>query len=214
MIPILSIVGASSVGKTTVLEKLIAELTQRGYKIAAIKHCAHDFEIDHEGRDTYRLRQAGAAAVIAASPQKFALVQEGGLDLEALATFYLNGVNLIFTEGYKNSSVPKIEVLRHGVNTVPLINDDKLFALVTDVPIPRDVPRFGFDEISQLASLIEKTFLAKIETHQVIELSVDGHSIPMLPFVQNLLRNTIRAMIHSLKGTDGGKEIRIFLREP
>jgi len=100
MIPIISIVGKSEVGKTTLLERLIAELKGRGYRIGTIKHDTHGFEIDKPGKDSWRHARAGSDAVLISSSEKLALIKrvdrERTLD-ELLA--YMGDVDLVLTEG-------------------------------------------------------------------------------------------------------------------
>ena len=76
MIPIISIVGKSDSGKTTLIEKLVPELTRKGYRVATVKHDVHGFEVDREGKDSWRHKQAGAHTVIISSPQKIALIRD------------------------------------------------------------------------------------------------------------------------------------------
>jgi molybdopterin-guanine dinucleotide biosynthesis protein B len=76
MVPIVSIVGKSGSGKTTLLEKVIKELTHRGYTVGVLKHDAHGFEIDHEGKDSWRHKKAGASTVALSSPEKFAVIKD------------------------------------------------------------------------------------------------------------------------------------------
>ncbi len=80
MKPIISIVGKKNSGKTTLIEKIIPELTKRGYKVGAIKHDVHEFEIDHEGKDTWRMTKAGADTVVIASDKKLAMIKMLGVD--------------------------------------------------------------------------------------------------------------------------------------
>ena len=81
MIPIISIVGKSDSGKTTLIEKLVPELTRRGYRVATVKHDIHGFEVDREGKDSWRHKQAGAHTVVISSPQKIALIRDVEKDL-------------------------------------------------------------------------------------------------------------------------------------
>ncbi len=76
MPPIISIISKKRSGKTTLLEKLIPELKQRGYRVGVVKHDTHGFDIDHEGKDTYRHKAAGAEAVLISSPWKISLIQD------------------------------------------------------------------------------------------------------------------------------------------
>src|SRR5512139_3427672 len=82
MIPIVSIVGKSDSGKTTLIEKLIAELTNRGFRVATIKHNRHGFEIDHEGKDSWRHKRAGAVITVVASPDRIAVIEDAAKDYE------------------------------------------------------------------------------------------------------------------------------------
>lgn len=115
-IPVVSIVAKSGTGKTTLLEKLIAEMKCRGYKIGVIKHDAHRFDIDHEGKDSWRLTQAGADTMVISSSEKLAMVKKTSsqteLSLEETVESYFQDVDLVLTEGFKKSAMPKIEV--HG----------------------------------------------------------------------------------------------------
>jgi len=160
MLPIISVVGKSKSGKTTLIEKLIPELKKRGYRIGTIKHAFHDFDVDKKGKDSWRHKTAGADTVIVASRDRIAMVKdENSVSLES-SEKYFDDVDLVITEGFKKESRPKIEVCRADRNKEPLCKDDKtLFALVTDTDISLNVPRFGLEEIKALADLIEKKYL-------------------------------------------------------
>ena len=114
--PVVSIVAKSGTGKTTLLEKLIAELKKRGYRVGAVKHDAHSFSIDHEGKDSWRLTQAGADTMLITSPEKIAMVKRNPLNQElelseTLASYTVD-LDIVLTEGFKRSAMPKIEVHR------------------------------------------------------------------------------------------------------
>jgi molybdopterin-guanine dinucleotide biosynthesis protein B len=81
MIPIVSIVGKSGSGKTTLIEKLVPELTRRGHRVATVKHDVHGFEVDREGKDSWRHKKAGAHTVVISSPEKAALIRDVERDL-------------------------------------------------------------------------------------------------------------------------------------
>src|SRR5512147_944366 len=114
MIPIISIVGKSDSGKTTLIEKLVPELTRRGYRVATIKHDVHGFEVDREGKDSWRHKQAGAHTVIISSPEKLAIIRDvdHDADLAELRDRYVQDVDIILSEGFKRNQQPKIEVFR------------------------------------------------------------------------------------------------------
>ena len=129
-LPIISIVGSSDSGKTTLLEKILKELKNRGYRVATIKHNTHDFEIDQPGKDTWKHRQAGSDIVMICSPFKLAMIEntDKELSLDDLAGRAV-GVDIILTEGYKKQNKPKIEVIRN--NKPPICGkEDHLWALV------------------------------------------------------------------------------------
>ena len=164
-IPIISLVGRSSSGKTTLLEKLIPELRRRGYKVATIKHHAHPgFEIDRPGKDTWRHAQAGSEHVVIAAPDKVASIRRVAraqtLD-EIAATIY--DVDVILTEGYKRADKPKIEVVRAARSAEPICDPGELLAIVSDVALSIGVPRFGLDDAVGLADLIAERFFSQVD---------------------------------------------------
>ncbi|MGD8366377.1 MAG: molybdopterin-guanine dinucleotide biosynthesis protein B [Desulfobacterales bacterium] len=160
MVPIVSFVGKSNSGKTTVIEKLLPVLKAGGYRIAVIKHAAHGFEIDRRGKDSFRHKTAGADAVLVASPTRMALVKDDPYAGLARLLSYLSDMDLIITEGFKSENYPKIEVLRAERGGRLLCTDNKdLIAVVTDLPFPVNVPVFGLEEIEPLAEFIAARFL-------------------------------------------------------
>jgi molybdopterin-guanine dinucleotide biosynthesis protein B len=162
VVPIVSIVGKSDSGKTTLIEKLIPILKRRGYRIATIKHDVHGFEMDREGKDTYRHFHSGAEAVLISSPKKMALIQrvEQALTLDELVGRFYPDMDLIMTEGFKQLDKPKIEVFRSAAHTEPLCTAaDNRVALVSDTPIEIDCPRFDINDVETIADFIEERFL-------------------------------------------------------
>ncbi len=164
LIPVISIVGKSNTGKTTLIEKLIPELVTRGYRVATIKHHLHDFDIDVEGKDSWRHRQAGARATIVATPRKVALVEdvEEDFSIEVLRERYVHDVDLILTEGFKGNPHPKIEIYRAILKRELLCGpEDNLFALASDTPLKIGVPCLDINDTQGLVDLIEATVLKK-----------------------------------------------------
>jgi len=157
---VISIVGASDTGKTTLIEKLIPELKKRGYRIGIVKHAHHGFSIDQEGKDSWRHKVAGADTVMVASQGRIAMVKDDPFEGLDCLQKYFEDMDLVITEGYKNEDKPKIEVLRKSINTTPLCREnDHLIAVVTDAEVDLSVPKIEFDDIEGLADLIEKKFL-------------------------------------------------------
>jgi molybdopterin-guanine dinucleotide biosynthesis protein B len=159
-IPVLSIVGKSDVGKTTLLEKLVRELKARGYRVATVKHDAHSFEIDQPGKDTWRHAQAGSDHVVIASPNRIAHIQrlERELTLAEIVAA-ITDADIVLTEGYKRGPAPKIEVSRAEKGRELLCAPEELVALATDKPFDMDVPQFDLDDAAGLVDLIELRFL-------------------------------------------------------
>lgn len=158
MPPIVSVVGRSDSGKTTFLEKLIPALKRRGIRIAVVKHDSHGFEMDRPGKDTWRLRQAGADAVMISAPNQMALIRSGlekEETLDQLAAMVDGAVDLVLTEGYKSGNKPKVEVSRQVImNGELLCQDDELIAVVADGPRPTKVPLYGLEDADAVADLL------------------------------------------------------------
>jgi molybdopterin-guanine dinucleotide biosynthesis protein B len=155
MIPIISFVGRSNSGKTTYIVKLIRELKSRGYRVAVIKHYHGQFQFDQPRKDTWLHAEAGADVVMISSPHKMAMIQktEKELTLEEI-TSYLSNVDLLITEGYKKANIPKIEIIRSAVSSSPMCAEKDLLAIITDLNTKFSVPRFDFENVSQLTDFL------------------------------------------------------------
>jgi molybdopterin-guanine dinucleotide biosynthesis protein MobB len=152
-IPVYSVVAYSNTGKTTLLEKLIPELGRRGLRVAVIKHDAHEFEIDREGKDSWRLTKAGAQVTVVASRTKAAIMENRFVPIEELIA-RVKDVDIILTEGYKHGPWPKIALMRRENNQPLPLPPEECLAVVTDVPVETKTPCLGFDDISALADII------------------------------------------------------------
>jgi len=134
-VPIISIVGKSNSGKTTLIEKIVKELKLRGYRVATIKHSHHNVELDIKGKDSWKHFQSGADAVIIATQKKIGLFRrtEVKASLTELVDCYLQDMDIIVLEGYKTENIPKIEVSRTKNSSELVCKDDKnLIAIVSD----------------------------------------------------------------------------------
>lgn len=154
-IPVYSVVAFSNTGKTTMLEKLIPELKRRGFRVAVIKHDAHEFEIDHKGKDSWRMTQAGADVTAVASLTKAAVMENRYVPLEELIS-RIRDVDIILTEGYKHGPWPKIALMR-GENGKPLpLGPEMCLAVMSDTPmeIESETACLGLDDIPKLADII------------------------------------------------------------
>lgn len=214
-VPVISIVGTSGSGKTTLVTKIIAELCRRGFSVAAIKHDAHEFSIDHKGKDSWRHKQAGASSVAISSPAKFAVIKDVKSEWppERIIQTFLQDADIVITEGYKKGAFPKIEVVRaaHSEKSVCAL-DPLLLAYATNVKIKTDLPLFKLNDFKRLADFIEKKV---IKTHppQEVSLIVNGSVVTLKPFIANLLKDGISGMIKSLKGCSKADEIEVRIRK-
>ena len=154
--PLISIVGSSGVGKTTLLEKLIPELVRRGIRVGTIKHDVHGFEMDKPGKDSWRHKNAGATVSMISSPYQIGMVRDVDHDHHPEELFpFLSDLDIVLTEGYSRKGKIKLEVFRPEINPEPLCRDDKhLIALVSDTNRDLDVPRFPTKDIHGLANFL------------------------------------------------------------
>lgn len=141
------------------------EFRRRGFRVGTVKHHLHDFEIDKEGKDSWRHARAGADTVIVVSPHKLAVVKDmhqSEIPLELIAERYIHDVDLILAEGYKSGKYNKVEIFRANVHEKPLwSNDEKLLATVTDLhDLNTGAPCFGLEEIVPLVNLLEERLLS------------------------------------------------------
>ena len=159
---IFGITGWKNSGKTTLTEKLVAELTARGRRVSTVKHAHHDFDIDKEGADSFRHRQAGAVEVAIVSGRRWALMHELRGDaeptLEAILA-RLEPADIVLVEGYKRETHQKIETRRlDAKDRAPLsASDPHIVAIAADHPVEGEsVPVFPIDDIAPIADFIEK----------------------------------------------------------
>ncbi len=163
-LPIIAFAGYSGSGKTTLLTALVSELCRRGRRPALIKHAHCGFDMDRPGKDSHRLREAGAGQVMVVSEKRWALLVEAPAEGEIPLRERARAIDpaqsdLILAEGFRQAPVPKILVHRSGSGKpLPDWNDDHLLAVVTDAPetAPEGVPIFGLDEVPRLAGFLEE----------------------------------------------------------
>ena len=154
MVPVFSFIGESKSGKTFIVEKVIKELKNRGYKVGVIKHSRCDFEINKKEKDTRRFQEAGADSVAFSSPNKFFLFKRSKkeVSIKEVIEEYLDDVDIIITEGYSKENFPKI-VISKEVKEENLIYDN-LIAIVCKKQINKRIPVFTFDQIDKLVDFL------------------------------------------------------------
>ncbi len=142
------------------IERLIPELTRVGYRIATVKHAGHGFELDTEGKDSWRHKQAGASAVVVLSKGSMAMFADVSEEIkveEIRDRFLDSGIDLIIAEGWKSEGYPKIAVVREQLGEVN-VSLDGLLAIVSMKPIQSSVPCIDRDDIQTLAELIVRHY--------------------------------------------------------
>ncbi len=159
-VPILSFVGRSNSGKTTLIERLIPELVRNGYKVATVKHAGHGFDLDTEGKDSWRHKLAGASAVVVMSKSSLAMFADVSdhMKVEEVRDRYLDSTyDLIIAEGWRGEDYPKIVVVRDQIGEVP-VSPDGLLGVVSNKPVETQVPLLDPDDIPAVAALIMRHF--------------------------------------------------------
>jgi molybdopterin-guanine dinucleotide biosynthesis protein MobB len=154
-IPCIAIMGWSGSGKTTFIEGLLPEMRARGIKTAVVKHDGHDFQLDREGKDTYRFAEAGAEIVAISSSSKAAVMYYRPTPIEELISG-ISGVDIILVEGWKNGPLPKVEVHRRANGKPRYLKSEELLALVTDEPEDgSSVPQFSLSDYAAFAEFLQ-----------------------------------------------------------
>ena len=171
--PMVAVIGRKHSGKTTLTVRLSAALHARGHRVMTIKHGSHTFNIDPATTDTYRHYHEGAAERVAmAAPDKFALIVRWGEELgpEEIAERHMSDADIVICEGFKMSSLPKIEVFRVAAHATPLFaepgaHQGRLLAIVTDVAdLQAAAPVIRFDDadwIDRLATCVERDIMGR-----------------------------------------------------
>jgi molybdopterin-guanine dinucleotide biosynthesis protein MobB len=162
--PVVGFAAGSGTGKTTLLSRLIPILSERGFKVGLVKHSHHDFDIDQPGKDSYRLRKAGASPVVLVSSHRRAVITElasGEPTLaEQLACFTVGSIDLVVVEGFKHEAFPKIELHRRELNGPFLhVNDDSIVAIASDDNLLVTIPVLDINNPEQIANFIIRRFL-------------------------------------------------------
>jgi len=202
-----AIVGHSESGKTRLISQLIPELKSHGYTVAVIKHCPHGFELDTEGKDSWKFIEAGSDAVSMLSTDRVAILKEykSELDPKSIKGQYFSAIDVILVEGYKeNKAIKKIEVLQKGISEKLESSPEELIAVVSDFEVNIDKPVFHPDQAGEIVEYLEDLMERRTSS---VSLYIDGDSVPMNAFVQKIFRNTILGMVNSLEGVQENPEL-------
>ncbi len=210
---IISIVGKSSSGKTTLLEKIIVELKKRGHKVAIVKHSHHKDDLDTAAKDTWRFTKAGSELSAINSLDHLAIYRKMDefFDPQDIANYVLWDFDILLTEGFKGSNYPKIEVHR-GEQGDELLTDPKLLlAVVTDKPLDIKVPQFSHDDVTGIVDMIEKT-VAVQDSETELKMVINGKPKPISPALKEVLTRTFSELIPDLQNNGEVKNLHISMR--
>jgi molybdopterin-guanine dinucleotide biosynthesis protein B len=197
----IAFVGNSRTGKTHLISRLIPELKRRGHSVAVVKHCHHGFSLSPEGKDSWKLAESGSVSVCMVGPGELALLRKEPSNpaLSTIAGRYFHGVDIVLVEGgRKDRALKKIELLRKDVSEKPETSAEERLAIVTDFELSAaDTPVFHPDQIAEIADVVESESVSRLSR---VQLDVDGISVPIKGFVQNIFEKTILGLISTLKG--------------
>ncbi len=209
---IISIIGISNSGKTTLMEKLIRELKSRNYRVATVKHTAEEATLDTPGKDTWRHLQAGSEATVLGSDNGIVLIKPVTTEniLDEIARLFGEDYDIILAEGFKQSNAPKIEVHRNEIGP-PLKDIKQLIAIVTDEPLETKTRQFSLEDVKGLVDFIEDGFIKTQDTR--LSLYVNDALIPLSKFPGEIVTNVLLAMANSLKGVGKVNSLKVFLRK-
>ena len=212
MPPIISIVGKSKSGKTTLMEKLIRELKSRGYRVGTIKHTPQGMTLDESDKDSWHHLQAGSEVTVINSLDKVVLIKPvtQALSLDEIAHFIGEDCDIILAEGFKQGNAPKIEVHRREVGP-PLSAVKKLIAIATDEPLETKVRQFSLQDIKGLADLLGKGFIKP--QRERTSLYINNVPVPLTTFPREIISNVLLTMVSCLKGVGEVRSLDISLRK-
>lgn len=210
-IPAVCIVGWANAGKTTLIEKLLPVLAQKGIKTGVIKHTHHEIELDPKGKDTARYLQAGARSTVIASDAQMMQVNQGEYRLTELLAC-LPDVDLVLVEGFeKDACLPMIEVWRDKTQEMRSPAQWRR-AVVTEGECPCGVPVFAPDQVQEIADfIVSLTEERKQAQGARVHVLMNGQDVSMVPFIEKMVENICRGTLKALKGYDEGCSIDIHI---
>jgi molybdopterin-guanine dinucleotide biosynthesis adapter protein len=213
MTPILAIIGRGNSGKTTLLFKIVDELTKRDYKIATIKHTFHKIDFDRPGTDSWKHIEAGSSVTVLSSPDAVFIIKPESKtdDLTRIIEMLGEGYDLIIIEGYKKSDVPKIEVHRNSLGP-RLTGITNVIALVTDEPVADTIKQFPTNAFKEIADYIIKTCINSsrskysvfINHRSIITADINNKNLEKL--VSTITGNSIKINVDEIK------DLRLFFK--
>jgi molybdopterin-guanine dinucleotide biosynthesis protein B len=202
---IFAVIGESGSGKTRLIRRLIPELKKRGFSAAVIKHCAHGFDLDVEGKDSWQMMKAGAAGVAMVSPDRLAILRKTTKAdaLPALAARHFGDTDFVVIEGgYGIKGLKTIEVMAKASRAKTQSDPRDLVAVVSRSKVEIGRPVFRPGQVGEIADFLVSDLPA---VQMPVVLEVDGRAVTLNPFVQNLIENIVVALARSLHGIGEGQ---------
>jgi molybdopterin-guanine dinucleotide biosynthesis protein B len=213
MLPIVSIVGHSKSGKTTLIERLIVEFKRRGYRVATVKHSHRDFDMDQRGKDTWRYGEAGSDVIAFSAPHRLTVIKPQGNNesIDDILRMIGGDYDLVLIEGFHEGHAPKIEAHRKELKQDLRCAPEDIRAVVTDEPVDIDRPQFGWEDISGIADFIVKKMIGKRGDDAV--LLVNGSPVVLNQFARQVFVNALVGIASTLKGVDKIRSLDISMRK-
>jgi len=214
---IIGIVGRSGVGKTTLILKLIPELIRRGYKVGTVKNCPHGFDIDREGKDSYKFSREGSKGILLASPERVAFIGSRGgeksSDIVRMINLLFDDFDIVLVEGFsEEQSIKRIEVIRKEISQQIISSPDRLIAVISDKDIGTRKPIFEPGEVPEIVDFLEKIMDEKNRGYKgSVEVTINGERVFLNKFLQDMVRGLTLAIVSPLrrKNKEDIKEIAI-----
>lgn len=168
--PVVSFAGYSGSGKTTLVTEVIKQLTDKGYKVGAIKHDGHSFEIDRPGKDSWKMTQAGSVVTCITDSSTLALIkkQQSPPSVNSIVSDYYSTMDVVIVEGWKESAPNKIEVYRSEVGYSPLSQQEdakNFIAVATDCELHSSLPLIDINQPQLVANFIVEAYLKPAQQH-------------------------------------------------
>ncbi len=215
MAALIHVAGPSGSGKTTVIEALTARFRGKGYAVGVLKHCGHGFQADPAGKDGERLLAAGAQARALVGPALASVTTTLAGDddpLRLCAQLLPPTLDVVFVEGYKAfRGLPRVscDASRLGVWSF-----DPLDRWTSDRSLAEDAPVREYCDAGELAAVLEQEVVLPSRRKMSVSLRVDGKSVPMKDFVEDLVGGVVGALVRSLKGGETAGAVELDLRLP
>jgi molybdopterin-guanine dinucleotide biosynthesis protein B len=211
MPPLITVTGRANTGKTTLVEKLVRELTRRGHCIASIKDSQKYPTFDKAGKDSARHVAAGSIATAIKTGQELVIIKPVNeeVSLNEIARALGGEPDLVIAEGFKYANVPKIEVHRKGME---LLGDvDGLVAYATEEELDTDITQFNINDYESIADFLEENYITP--GTQNVTLIINDEAIFLKEYPAAFLENVVTNMVNALKGIPAIETIELSIKK-